>query len=204
MSPNTHIKKVFVRATAAVAAALVLAACGAEPSTAPTGGAQTEAVSSVIADHGFTGMDARQVIEKLDAMPLAERPDGLMVSIRPDRLIFSDDKQREAELAMPTDQFYLSFAPYLTKTHDCHFHSLTTCTGELQNAEVGVLVTDNATGDVIVDKQLRTFDNGFLGLWLPRDIDATLLVEYQDRTAASPITTKGNEAATCLTTLPLT
>lgn len=104
---------------------------------------------------------------------------------------------------MPADEFYVSFAPYVSRTHDCHFHSLTTCVGELQNAEVSVKITDDATGEVLVDDSLTTFDNGFVGLWLPRGIDATVTVEHDGKTASSPITTKGDDAATCVTTLHL-
>ena len=104
---------------------------------------------------------------------------------------------------MPADEFYVSFAPYVSRTHDCHFHSLTTCVGELQNAEVSVKITDDATGEVLVDDSLTTFDNGFVGLWLPRGIDATVTVEHDGKTASSPITTQGDDAATCVTTLHL-
>lgn len=204
MFANAHFKKTLGRLSAAViivlGACVALAGCGAEQAAAP----QSSVVEGdVLADHGLAGLDARQVIEKLDTMPRAERPSDLIASIRPDKIVFKDAAEREAELPMPADEFYVSFAPYVNQTHDCHFHSLTTCTGELQNAEVKVTVTD-AGGEVILAAELSTYDNGFLGVWLPRDIDATLTVEYQGRTATSPITTKGDDAATCVTTLPLT
>jgi hypothetical protein len=126
-----------------------------------------------------------------------------MASIRPNELLLRDGEGREETLPMPADEFYVSFAPYVSRTHDCHFHSLTTCVGELQNAEVSVKITDDATGEVLVDDSLTTFDNGFVGLWLPRGIDATVTVEHDGKTASSPITTKGDEAATCVTTLHL-
>ncbi|MEZ5085417.1 MAG: CueP family metal-binding protein [Tessaracoccus sp.] len=106
-------------------------------------------------------------------------------------LLLTDDQQRETTIAMPEDEFYVSFAPYVSQTHDCHFHSLTTCVGELQNADVQVTVTDEASGETLVDEALTTYDNGFLGVWLPRDIDGTLTVEYEGLTAEWPITTKG-------------
>ncbi len=211
MTCASLIKKTLTQATVVIAvtigASVILTGCtSGSPAAPPAASTVTPPAaeeSNMLADHGLAELDARQVIEKLDAMPLAERPKDLMASIRPDRLIISDDQRREVSLPMPTDQFYVSFAPYIDQTHDCHFHSLTTCTGELRNADVQVKVTDDVTGEVLVDDELRTFDNGFLGLWLPRDINATLTVKYQDRTATSPITTEGHEAATCVTTLPL-
>lgn len=198
--------KMHIAAIAALtlAAGLVLSGCASTPSQTPSGNADSsDADSIMLADHGLSGQDARQIIERLDTMPLADRPANLIASIRPDQLVLSDDQQRELSLPMPADQFYVSFAPYLSQTHDCYFHSLTTCVGELQNSDIQVKVTNVATGEVLVEEERRTFDNGFLGLWLPRDIDATLTVEHQGRTATLPITTKGDDAATCLTTLQL-
>ena len=199
--------KMHIAALAALtlAAGLVFSGCASAPSqtTRPGNADSSDTDSIMLADHGLSGLDARQIIERLDTMPLTDRPANLIASIRPDRLVLSDDQERELSLPMPADQFYVSFAPYLTQTHDCHFHSLTTCVGELQNADIQVKVTDVATGEVLVDEERRTFDNGFLGLWLPRDIEATLTVEYQGRAATLQLTTKGDEAATCVTTLRL-
>ena len=96
------------------------------------------------------------------------------------------------------DEFYVSFAPYVNQTHDCYYHSLTTCTGELGNADIHVTVTSDA-GEVLVDEDMTTFDNGFVGLWLPRDIEATLEVTYGDLSLTQDIAT-GEEDPTCLTT----
>lgn len=161
-----------------------------------------EATGAILAAHGLDGLDARGIIAKLDTMPLAERPTDLMASIRPTGLVLADDTQREATVPMPEGELYVSFAPYVSQTHDCWFHSLTTCTGELRGADVKVTVTD-ATGATILDETSTTYDNGFLGVWLPRDIDGTLTVEHDGKVATSPISTKGDEAATCVTTLPL-
>ena len=72
---------------------------------------------------------------------------------------------------MPSDEIYVSAAPYQSQTHDCYYHSPTGCLGELRNADVAVTVTDTATGEVIVDEDTRTLDNGFVGIWLPRGIE---------------------------------
>lgn len=35
------------------------------------------------------------------------------------------------------DEFYVSVTPYLEQTHDCFFHSRTTCLGELRGGGDG-------------------------------------------------------------------
>ncbi|RAX50516.1 hypothetical protein DQ353_02865 [Arthrobacter sp. AQ5-05] len=184
---------------------LVLTGCAgntAEPlATTSAPAADAEAF---MADHGLAGLNARQVIDRLDSLPVEQRPQNLMASVRPDQLMLTDDLKRQAALPIPDDQFYLSFAPFRTQTHDCHFHSLTTCLGEMQNEEVKVVVTDAKSGETLVDKTMSTFDNGFVGLWLPRGVEATLTVEAQGKKASTPISTSSTEDATCLTTLQLT
>jgi len=190
----------------AVAAVLALTACSV-PASTPAGNAQAEDLQLVrdamMRDHGLDGLNAREIIDRLDALPTAERPDDLMVSIRPNELTLSDAAQREVTLAMPDDEFYVSIAPYDNQTHECYFHSLTTCTGEIQNSDVQVLVTNAASGEILVDKMRTTFDNGFVGLWLPRDIDVNVAIEYDGRSATTELSTSGDEAATCVTTMQL-
>lgn len=152
----------------------------------------------------LAGLDARAVIDKLDTTPVAQRPNNLMASVRPDQLILIDENKQQVSMPIPEDQFYLSFAPFKTQTHDCHFHSLTTCLGEMQNEEVKVTITDVKTGEKIVDRTMKTFDNGFVGVWLPRGIEATLNVEQGELSASSKISTATSEDATCLTTMQLT
>ncbi|CAM3484165.1 CueP family metal-binding protein [Isoptericola cucumis] len=158
----------------------------------------------MLAEHGLEGLDARQIIDRLDAMPVAERPTDLVASVRPNEVVVTDDQQHESSVPMTSDEFYVSVAPYVDQTHECYFHSLTTCLGELQNASVGVTVTDDATGEVLIDEARQTFDNGFVGLWLPRGIDATISIEHDGRAGTSRVSTGGDEDATCLTSLQLT
>lgn len=190
----------------AVAAVLALAACTA-PAQTPTGidGADDAAIASdnLLRDNGLAGLDAREIVDLLDSMPTSERPDDLMVSIRPDNLIVSDAAQQEVTLPMPDEQFYVSIAPYVDETHDCYFHSLTTCAGEIRNADVHLLATDSSSGEILIDETLTTFDNGFVGLWLPRDIDVTVAIEYDGRSATTDLSTRSDDDATCVTTMQL-
>ena len=191
----------------AVTAVLVLSACTAEtqPPTGVDGADDVPLVrDAMLKDHGLAGLDAREIIDRLDALPTAERPDDLIVSIRPNELMLTDAAQRETTLPMPDDQFYVSIAPYENQTHDCYFHSLTTCAGEIQNADVHMLVTDADSGDILIDETRTTFDNGFVGLWLPRDTDVTVAIEYDGRSATTDLSTSNDDDTTCVTTMQLT
>ncbi|WP_308161330.1 CueP family metal-binding protein [Dietzia psychralcaliphila] len=185
---------------AVVAGSLALTACtSAEPGPDSTPEASA---GTLVEQHDLEGMDARQVIERLDTMPVPERPDDLWASVEPDQLVLSDPTGalEETSLPMPADEFYLSVAPYRTFTHDCVFHSLTTCLGELGGETVQVTVTDEATGQKVLDETRTTYDNGFVGLWLPRDLTGTLTLEHDGESTSSPIST-GDDDLTCLTTM---
>jgi hypothetical protein len=173
---------------------LVLLLGGCTSGAPDTGG-------GLLARHGLAGQDAAEIIDRLDRLGLADRPEDLMASVRPDELLLSDDAG-ELTLDVPEDSFYLSVAPYVTDTHECFHHSLTTCQGELPGEQVQVTVTAAATGEVLVDEETTTFANGFVGLWLPRDVAGTLRISHDGRTAETEIST-GTGDPTCLTTLQL-
>lgn len=158
------------------------------------------AQSGILAKHGLADKDAVQIIDQLDRTNVADRPTNYKASVRVDELLVSD-AEGEVALAMPSDRFYLSIAPYVTKTHECFYHSLTTCKGELGGKDVRVTVTDDA-GKVLVEDDATTFDNGFIGFWLPRDVAGTVRFEYDGKRGEVAFST-GKDAPTCLTTLQL-
>ena len=170
--------------------------------------AASDTVESVLDRHGLAHLDARRMIEALDAMSVVDRPANLLASVHPAELVLTVPTWTDGSttttrsLPMPDDEFYLSVAPYRVQTHDCTFHSLTTCLGEMPGQDVEVTVTDGDTGQVILDETRTTYDNGFVGLWLPRDLDGTLTIRQGDAEATSPIST-GEEDLTCLTTMRL-
>ena len=53
-----------------------------------------------------------------------------------------------------------------------------------------------------MQKKMTSHANGFVGIWLPRDIEGTIEVTYQGKKATAPIATH-TSSQTCLTTLPL-
>ena len=198
-------RKLIVAATATLAAALVLAGCttASSPEPAPPSTSSQPVDNELLADHDLDGFDAAQVIERLDTMPVADRPTDLIASVQPDALVLTDDQERETQLPMPEDEVYISVAPYREQTHDCYFHSLTTCLGELANTEVQVTLTGE-DGDVLLDEVRQTYDNGFVGIWVPRGIDVTLTIEHEGQTGTATISTMNEDDATCITTLQLT
>ncbi len=185
-----------VVARAGLALALAITGC----STSADGDAYE--AEPLLARHGLAGMNTAEIIDHLDRQGGDDRPTDLMASVRPDELVISSNEQ-EFVLDIPDDRFYLSFAPYVDQTHECFYHSLTTCTGELASAELLVQVVDTATGEVLVDETRTTFENGFVGLWLPRDMEGTLRVSHDGKTGEVDITTD-DDAPTCVTTLQLT
>lgn len=180
----------------AVLAALVLAGCAAQPD--PERG--TEAASAVEA---WAALDARELIGQLESMPVDERPQDVMASIRQDEVVVSAPDGSQ-EVSVPIEEgHYLSIAPYVDQTHDCYFHSLTTCAGEMGGEELTVRIVDDRTGEVYVDETTRAHDNGFVGFWLPRDVSATVAVTAAGRSAEASVETSADDL-TCLTGLQLT
>ncbi len=198
------------------AGALALAGCGGSDgpegggSSGPDGvsrtsstGGLTPAIQEFFVEHDLAEASPREMIDHLDAMPVADRPTDILASVRPATLVFSDADGNE--YAVPTDEeeVYVSIAPYVKTTHECHFHSLTTCLGELRGEKLDVTITDSDGGDVPLDEQVTTFDNGFFGVWLPKDRTFEVEVTHDGRTARQTVST-GPEDATCITTMRLT
>lgn len=174
---------------------LLLAGCA--------GGSEETAASdadTLLAPYGLDGLDGIELVDAMDRIALDERPADLIASVRYDEVLVSGVDSEEPIPVEIADEFYLSVAPFVDGTHDCHFHSLTTCVGELQNEEIHLTITDTDTGEVLFDETATTFDNGFFGVWIPRDIEADVFVEYDGKTAETTITT-ADEDATCITTM---
>ena len=176
--------------------ALVLTACSsASPApTASSGGTG----DGVLGRHGMAGLTVTQVIDQLEASE-SDRSNGPFGSVRPGELVIADD---QGEQTVPiTDQFYLSIAPYRNQTHECFFHNLASCKGELGGQTMQITVVDSR-GTVLIDEQRTAAPNGFVGMWLPKNITGTLTVTQDGDTATTPIGT-GEKDPTCLTTLKL-
>ena len=184
-------------AAAAAILSLTLAGCSAPDAATPdTPG------TALLASHNLTDMSAREIVDTLDRMNVSDRPADLIASVQPNALVLTDNVT-EVSLDMPDDVTYVSVAPFVSQTHECFYHSLTTCRGELSAQQIEVRFIDDATGNVILEETTTTFHNGFAGFWLPRNLSGTIEVTYDGKTGETPFST-ANDAATCITTLQLT
>lgn len=151
-----------------------------------------------LAQYGLSGKSVEQMVNAIDGSPLS-RPLPFNASITGTTLTLSDAKQ---SYTYPVgEKFYLSFAPYLSRMHPCDNHSLSGCRGELSDATFDVKIY-NSKDVIIINKQMKSYHNGFVGVWLPRNMEGRIEVTYQGKHASAPISTYEN-SNTCLTTLPL-
>lgn len=180
-----------LRLVIGIAAAIIAISIGTYYLLNP--GNQSE--TAFLEKHGLSGLSVEEIVQKLDST--TSDPDGLGASITSEYLILKDS-EGEIKLVLPEGKFYLSFAPYINGTHPCATHSLISCQGELVNQKIHATVTDRQ-GKEIVNSDMTTMENGFVGLWLPRNIEATVTVFYNDLTAQAVVTTHPG-SDTCLTT----
>ncbi|MCJ7696064.1 MAG: CueP family metal-binding protein [Anaerolineaceae bacterium] len=153
------------------------------------------AQAAFLEKYGLSGLDTKSIVRELDSR--IDEPKELVSSITGESLTLRDGTST-VELDLPKDSFYLAFAPYENSTHPCGFHSPSSCRGELVNVLVHATITDEK-GAVILDEDLETMDNGFVGVWLPKNINATIQVAYDGKVATAPISTFA-ASETCLTT----
>lgn len=186
------------KAVVAVAAAAFLALAGCSTASPPDTSAAPQ--DTVVQQLGFAGKSAQEIVQAIDSSDTA-RPLGFGASVRGSQLVLSTDGE-ETSLDLPPDLFYLSIAPYRTRTHECYHHSLASCQGELANEALTVTIVDDQ-GKVLLDERTKTHANGFVGFWLPRDVAGTVTVTHDGLKGSVPFTTIDG-SPTCMTTLRLT
>lgn len=194
-----------------LAVALALSACtatGDNPTAAPDAGsapaAQTPAgttdTDALLLDLGLADRSGQEIVEELERST-AERPLALSASVREDHVLVGDGTQ-EVAVPLPEDSYYVSIAPFVDQTHECYYHSLATCRGELAEEDVSVTIT-GADGTVLVEETVTTGTNGFTGFWLPRGIEGgTIEVSHDGLEGSVPLSTTPG-SPTCVTTLQL-
>lgn len=194
-----------ISTVSALALALSLTACstgsdGDAAAPAPSSSSSTVDADALLVDLGLEGRTGKEIVDALESTT-DPRPLALGVSVREDHVLVSDGTA-EAAVPLPEDEFYVSVAPFVESTHECYYHSLATCSGELVGEEVSVVITGD-DGEVLVDETVTTEANGFTGFWLPRGIEAgTIEVTSEGYEGSVPLaTTPGSP--TCVTTLQL-
>ncbi|RSK26447.1 hypothetical protein EJF36_06005 [Bacillus sp. HMF5848] len=78
---------------------------------------------------------------------------------------------------------------------------MTGCQGELVNEEFKVFIED-VDGNVLLDEMVKSHDNGFIDLWLPRDKNYEVTIEVNGKVAKAQLSTFENDP-TCITTMQL-
>lgn len=153
----------------------------------------------LLASHGIQAATAEDAVTALDQVP-TPRPLALTGSVGYDQVAFADDSD-QVTVPLTSGQFYLSMAPYRTQTHECYYHNLGGCQGELTDTPIHVTVTTDV-GQTLLDEDSTTGANGFIGFWIPRDHTGTVTITAADTTASTPFDS-GPDGPTCLTTLHL-
>jgi hypothetical protein len=152
-----------------------------------------------LASVGLEGMDGKEILTGVaDGNILV---DGFGLSVYDDELVVILEDTR-VSVDMPEDEFYLSVAPFIELTHECVFHSATGCRGELKQEEFFIEFMD-LDGNIILSESMMSMSNGFIDLWLPRDVEGTLTITQGELTATKLISTQAGEP-TCETTMQLT
>lgn len=186
-----------------LALALALAACSPSTGDSPTPTTPAPVASveptTLLAPYGLDGLNGREIVDQLETLGGDDRPSTLMASVRTDHLLLRTDAG-EATVPLPDDLFYVSVAPFAEQTHDCFYHSLTTCQGELVDTPVTLTVTGE-DGTVVHTDETRTGANGFVGTWLPRGTSGTLTVTTEDGRTGRVNLGTGADDPTCVTTL---
>lgn len=151
--------------------------------------------SKVLTQLGLEKTDIKEVVNNLDQR--IDEPTNVGARITGDKL-FLYDNETEYSLDLPTDSFFVSIAPYINEVHPCTIHNLVSCRGEIFNQTMRIRIVDE-NNQIILDEDRTTQDNGFIGIWLPKGINATLKVDYDGLTIEYPISTF-SESDTCITT----
>ena len=157
--------------------------------------ASSEAKTRILSKYELNGLSVKEMVNKLDSV--TDEKYGLNASITSTTLILYDN-EKQYEFELPKDEFYVSFAPYLNEIHPCQTHNLVSCRGELFNKEFEISIVKK-DGTVILDQKVKSMNSGFIGLWLPRDIEAILTINYKGTSVSKPLTTF-TKSDTCITT----
>lgn len=178
------MRKQIVVATGAVAIALgVYIFAGNSDRNEPAGITGTPDIKQLVVDYSSGKLEAKSA------------------SITSKQLIVNGDESNPLTYELPGDEFFLSIAPYVNKTHPCETHSLTGCQGEMTEEEFKVHIVDK-DGNEIMDTTLKSQDNGFIDLWLRRDQTYQVTVEQNGKVAESEISTFESDN-TCIADMKL-
>lgn len=144
------------------------------------------------------GKDAVRAMELANAWGTAKAP--VQSFVTPQAVNFDFGGQK-AQVALPADRMVVAVAPYINRTHPCKTHYMSSCQGELVGTAVEVRAT-NREGKEVFKGSVKTLENGFLELWLPRNQSYQITLKAKGLSATGLISTFNN-SDTCITTFQL-
>jgi hypothetical protein len=154
-----------------------------------------------VGPEALLNVDARQAMSIANAWGVAGIGAKVTSFVTTEAVQFKFENGQTARVTLPKDRVVIAVAPYLTFTHPCNTHYMSGCRAELANTPIKVLVR-TPDGRVVMNDTVRALGNGFVELWLPRDLALELTVEARGKKATGLISTfDGSD--TCITTLKL-
>ncbi len=120
--------------------------------------------------------------------------------ITPKEIVFEFPDGKTFTKSIADTLMYVAIAPYLTTTHTCSTHYPSSCSAELTEKAFKVEAEEN--GNKIFEGNLTSLKHGFFEMWLPRNKDIKIKIEYGDKKGEEVIPTNDN-SRTCITTIRL-
>ena len=145
-----------------------------------------------------SGLNPREALALANRWKFAEPGVTSFVDTKKVSFEFPDGEKTTVPLEA---KMVVAIAPYMNTTHPCEVHYMSGCQGEMANTPVKVF-GETSDGLIVVDNTFTTMKNGFFELWLARDLDVQLTIEYEGKRASQVISTKNN-GNTCITTMQL-
>ena len=164
-------------------------------------GASADEAAAQPSPASLDGLTPDQLMSLADqwGMNSEENKMTIWTSSRAFNFVFADGSRTVT--AMPDDRMVVSIAPYVMKTHPCRGHYPSTCRGELVSTPVHVVAV-TSEGRKLLDVNTTTLQNGFVDVWLPRDLRVDVTMEARGLKATERIGTS-DEDNTCVTALKL-
>lgn len=144
-------------------------------------------------------LDAKQAIAK--ANEWRDSSPKITSHITQTEVIFDFPDGQTVTKKVPDSIFYLAVAPYINETHECELHYPSSCNGELAEKSFKVTAKDE-NGIVYFDGNIITLKHGFFEIWVPRNRNLTLTINYNNLTGEEKLSTN-SDSRTCITTIKL-
>jgi hypothetical protein len=159
----------------------------------------TVSADSRVTVSDVNGLNARDALALANTWKTTEK--GVTTFVDTKRISFEFADGKKTAVRLPDAKMVVAIAPYINTTHPCETHYMSGCQGEMASTQVKVY-GKTADGLVVVDDTITTMANGFFELWLVRDLEIQLTIEYDGKRASQLISTKSN-SNTCITTMRL-